>query len=553
MSELIIAVDRARQRVEPHARRQWAAFFQYAPHALVVFIACLGVYFFKELDFLVGDQRLTHGALLFLLVVSTVSVRASQVALPLRVVHRTVFLLFAAYAVAAYPAVSDAYIYESAYSELLWLHGRWLAVVAAAIAWFRPGFGIIPVVIVAWKKHLMAEQFGFPLNATDYYPVAELGLYLSFAIALAPAAETLLSRFASKHDLIDRARATSWSVGEAAFLGAFAIHIANYFYSAVAKITLPGAGPLTWVLENQTHYIMMATWVTGLGPLHSHDLLAIAGHEFMAHFQYLTNAMTVAVQLAALVCIIRIRWAMALTGIYDVTHAIIFVTTSILFWKWMTLNVGLIIALHHLLPRKSPPTPLIVMTVAVTILAPIIFNIAALGWFDTAALNRPSVEAVTADGRHVPVPTTYFLEGSAQMAKTVIGRPFEGHFDEIGVFGKALRSYDIMQRANRCELPTAEESGPSRSFAREPKLEKYFVEHHEYILSHVDENGRFPYNIFPHHNWSNPALYQEFRSLDLRTIVAYRYIIDSLCLSYDGAGGVAEQTQLRGVHKIEVR
>ncbi len=520
----------------------------YLPHAGVVFAAALGVWAFKKAGIFYGDDPLRHGFLLLAITVALAPVKAAKVAMPLRIVHRTVFSLFAVYALAAYPAVSDYYRHDSAYSDLLLSHGRWAALIAAIAAWFRPGFGLIPVMIVAWKKHLLGRQFGFPLNATDYYPVAELALFLTLAIGVAALAEAMMARSGR-----NPAAPGGWSLGEAAFLGAFAIHIANYFFSAIAKITLPGANFLTWVLENETHYIMMATWVIGLGPLQSHELLALAGHEFMARFQIVTNFVTFFGQLAALVCIVRIRWAVVLTGFYDLMHAIIFVTTSILFWKWMTLNLGLILALRTLAPRTAPPLPLIVMTMGVTLLAPMIFNVAFLGWFDTAALNRPSVEAVTAEGRRIKVPTSFFLEGSAEIAKSAIGRPFEGHFDNIGIFGKALHSRELMRAANQCALPVAETSGLAKSFSREPKLERYFIEHHRFILSRLNKKGRFPYTFFPHHSWSNPALYKEFAALDLRTVVAYRYIIDSVCLSYRGKGVVDEDIRLRGVHEIRVR
>ena len=72
------------------------------------------------------------------------------------------------------------------------------------------------------------------------------------------------------------------------------------------------------------------------------------------------------------------------------------------------------------------------------------------------------------------------------------------------------------------------------------------------IMANLDADGHFSYDWFPHHNWSNPALYEDFAALDLRSVVGYRYIIDSICLSYQD-GMVAERLKLRGVHEIPVR
>ncbi|MGB7371242.1 hypothetical protein [Erythrobacter sp.] len=531
------------------ATAAWAASRAYALHAAVVFVACVGVWFVQRQHFLVGDDRWRHPVMLVAIVLLLLPVRSRDVARPLLVTHRTVFLLFTAYWLVSYPAVSEAYWQGDPYHRFLYVEARWVAVAAGVLGWFRPAFGVVPVVLMAWKKHLMAAQFGFPLNATDYYPVAELSLFLTFAVLTAAAGAALVRRFDPPRGWKP---ATDWSLGEAAFLGAFAIHMANYVYSAVAKMTLPGAGPLTWIFENRTHDIMLATWSIGLGPLHGAGPFALGAHEFMAGLTIPINAITVIAQLAGVLALWRIRWGMAITGLYDVLHVIVFVTTSILFWKWMTLNVGLLVALRYLLPRRAPPWPLAIMATGVLILSPLIFRVAWLGWFDTGTLNKVTVEAELADGRRVEVPNVYFLEGSAQMSKSVIGAPFEGHFDDIGVFGKAERGYRQMLRANRCELETADTSGLSRSFERNPRLERYFRRHHDFIMSKAGRDGRFDTWFFPHHNWANPALYHEFARIDLANIRAYHYNVESICFSYDGNGGVDERVQLKGSHEIRV-
>jgi len=527
----------------------WDAVRPYVLHAGVVFAACVGVWFLQSNFFYVGDNPRWHSILLVAVVLVLLPIRSRDVARPLLITHRTIFLLFTAYWIVGYPAVSFAYWQGDAYARFLYLDARWVALAAGLIGWFRPGFGIVPVTLMAWKKHLMADQFGFPLNATDYYPVAELSLYVTLAIGTAAAGGVIARRVPWPEGWRPE---TGWSLGEAAFLGAFAIHMANYFYSAVAKMTLPGAGPLTWILENRTHDIMMATWSIGLGPLHGTGPVALAAHEFMSGLTIPVNAITVLAQLAGLVCLFRIRWGMVTTGLYDVLHVIVFVTTSILFWKWMTLNVGLLVALRYLLPRKAPPWPLAVMSAFVLLLSPLVFRVAWLGWFDTGTLNKVTVEAELEDGRRVEVPNVYFLEGSAQLAKSSIGGKFDGHFEDIGVFGKAERGYEQMLRANECELEVAETSGLAETFARNPKLDRYFRFHHDFIMSQVDEDGRFNTWLFPHHNWSNPVLYRDFAEIDLANVTAYHYVVESICFSYDGDGGVHERVLLKGSHEIRV-
>ncbi|MGR3495263.1 hypothetical protein [Citreimonas sp.] len=518
----------------------------FLPHTLVVLAACLGVWALKKVDFFSGADPSLHLSLLAVLLVALAPLRAAQVDPALRVVMRVVTWLFAFYALAAWPVVTETYLSQSRWGAPLLVWAGPIAVAAAVLATWRPGFGLVPVMLVAWKKHELARLFGFPLNATDYYPVAELGLYLTLGAGLA-AVGARLSRGRGARD---------WSLGEAVFLGGFAIHLANYFWSAVEKTLLPGAGLTGWITGNETVNIMLATQSVGLGPLMAWPWLAEMSRLGMEAAWPVTNALTFAAQALALVAVLRVRWGIWLTVFYDLMHLGIFLTTSILFWKWMTLNAGLVAALavirhNRTGPRRGlPPWPMGLMGVAIILLAPLIFNVARLGWWDSAAINRASVVAVTEDGREVPVPLAFFLEGSAELAKSRVGQPFEGHFHEIGAFGKARLGRDQMNGAAACDLPVADQSGLAESFARNPALERFFRQHHAFALRIAGEDGTFPYFLFPHHNWSTPSLYREFAALDLREIRAYVYRIDSLCLGLSPDGGLTETLRLRGSHVI---
>ena len=171
------------------------------------------------------------------LVLAWSPVRAADVARPLLIVHRTIMLLFAAFAAASYPVFADPYL-QSDFARLVLVEIRWIAPVAAALDWWRPAFGLIPVVMAAWRKDAMRDAFGLKVNATDYYIVAELMIFVTVVIGVVRAAEVLASR--RRPAAPDR----TWSLGQVAFIAAFALHLTNYFYSAVAKMTLPGRRPV---------------------------------------------------------------------------------------------------------------------------------------------------------------------------------------------------------------------------------------------------------------------------------------------------------------------
>jgi hypothetical protein len=57
----------------------------------------------------------------------------------------------------------------------------------------------------------------------------------------------------------------------------------------------------------------------------------------------------------------------------------------------------------------------------------------------------------------------------------------------------------------------------------------------------VKENNSF--YAYPHHMLSNPWMYPEFNKLTIDDIVAYHYVVDSVCL------GLAEGKLVRDVRK----
>ena len=519
----------------------------YLPHANVTLISLLLSSAIIDAGLLSGAHHRVQAAMLTAFILILLPVRASDVSRPLLYVHRTIMILFAAFAAVSYPVFVDEYL-ESDWMRLVLKEIQWIAPVAAVLGWWRPVFGLIPVVMAAWRKDGMEQLFGFTLNATDYYIVAELMIFVCVAIGIVRLADWVRGGRAP-----DARDGETWSLGQVAFVAAFALHLANYFYSAVAKMTLPGAGLFSWALENETHNIMMATAIIGLGPLQGHEWLAKAGLQAMAAAWPVTNWLTLGLQLAALMALFRVNWGIVMTGIYDIMHLAIFVTTGILFWKWMTLNLGLVLALRHLPIRSAPPWPVIAIGVAVLVFSPQLFRIATLGWFDAAANTTPRFEAVLEDGSSVRVPSNFFLEGATQIAKTKFSGFPDGHFEYITVFGKAKRGLDQMRASLTCDLEVGEASGLSERLQSDPRLEAYIRNHHAWIVDAAGDDGYFPYNWFPHHNWANPRVFADFAEVDLRRIVAYRYVLTSECFRHDGEGGIIRTPKLRGEHVIDVR
>ena len=119
----------------------------------------------------------------------------------------------------------------------------------------RPSFAMVPCVYVLMNKDLTRHLFELPwLTRTDYLPVVELGIFMSFGVIAARVLEFGIAR----SQLIRSSRFVqlpdAWSISLALFMISIAVHFGNYFWSAMAKLMLDG-GPLVWVLHNQTHLL----------------------------------------------------------------------------------------------------------------------------------------------------------------------------------------------------------------------------------------------------------------------------------------------------------
>jgi hypothetical protein len=61
-------------------------------------------------------------------------------------------------------------------------------------------------------------------------------------------------------------------------------------------------------------------------------------------------------------------------------------------------------------------------------------------------------------------------------------------------------------------------------------LERFTRLWHRAILAELDANGRLAYDWYPHHIWSDPRRYDDFRDADKRKVVAYRWVRDAVCI-----------------------
>jgi hypothetical protein len=403
---------------------------------------------------------------------------------------------------------------------------RYASLIAVAASMVRPSFAMIPCMYVLVSKDVTQHVLQLPwLTRTDYLPVVELGIFITFGII----AMRLVELGAQRSPLLRPSRFVRFpdarSTSVALLLIATAIHFGNYFWSAMAKMTLDG-GPLVWPLANETQLLTATAYATGHLPLgHSRELSAtvfsVLGEVFVP-----LNIVTLTVQALSVVAITRIRWAMAMTAFYDLTHIVIFLVTGIFFWKWILLNTVLLFSLRSV--KETEFRPIIrVLAPLFVVGGTLVFFAARLGWYESRALNDHYFVAETEAGARYRVPTNYFLGASVTAAQQRLGSLTAPVFPTL-VWATTLNN-GIRRTAERECMSQPMAAKPAYA-GRENQIQRFVQQHHAQITALLDRDGRFPYDWYPHHIWSNPFMFKDFNRLDKRTIVRYWYVVEAKCV-----------------------
>ncbi|MEM1232147.1 MAG: hypothetical protein AAGI15_16535 [Pseudomonadota bacterium] len=392
--------------------------------------------------------------------------------------------------------------------------GPALAALSAVLAWWRPGWALVPVTFVILHKALAASTTGVDLSMTDYQPLLDVALLLCFGAT----ALSLLPAHQRSHAAL------------LLFLCAVAVHFGNYFWSGLEKLRLDGPW-WRWLAHNETSNLLLAAQALGTLPLS--DALATRLYPLIAASDRLLAVVVVASQLACLACISHRGRLIAITLFYDLTHLLIFLLTGILFWKWILLNIAIVLAARTL-PRIALPRREQLALVLLIPCAAGLFYAAKLGWYDTRALVAPRLVAVDSDGQRTAVPSNYFLAASVTAAQHRLTRP-DPLTMGTGTFGNAAS--DARRRAAEADCPALVTRAGDEGVAR---FAAFLQQHHRFVLSRLDPAGRLAYDRYPHHIFSSPGRYPELPRLDLRRIERYELTFDALCLEHDGTGFAPE-------------
>jgi hypothetical protein len=421
-------------------------------------------------------------------------------------------------------------------SESVWVWAAYSTmIVSAVVSWYRPVF-LLAVGYYLWWLRQVAEKittlpFTSSLDIIVLYDISALfvACLLVWSLVRIGLQGLLGRRFRdvsaslTKYEPIDS--------GDVIPLLCFVLIVANYYYSSLAKITLDG-GIFSWISQNNIAHIYTVA--------RDNQQLLWAELPYLPDlvFQLLNGGklplaiIMILFQLFAVFSFLNRKWLIATFIFLDLSHLGIFLLVGANFASWFALNLALIAAARKL-PDSTFSLKNFICFGLLILLIPRVVFVARLGWYDTLANNKTFFEAIHRDGQRTRVPTTFFGFYSYPLGHMSFGHP-PGRYVTTRTNGGTYRA-DDRKRAMECAYSEDGMQSPFANRWRPEALTRFIRENHRQAVKARSRAIQMPERWYPHHFWSAPSIARAFDAVDLRKIVAYELIIESVCLNPESA------------------
>ena len=407
--------------------------------------------------------------------------------------------------------------------------GLWVVALASTIGCLRvPSLAIIPPTYLVWSALAAGKVTGLPhANILDIVPLAEVSITLGLGLAIQRIFDW--SRTQPWPGFLRADDATAQRFARITLWLAICVHLANYFWSAVAKFQLPGP-PFAWVRYNNPSYIYLAAL--------DDDHVFFQAYHGLTHFlllllnktYLLSNLLVFCAQgLAIAGLFLPRRLLLVLLILFDGMHLSIAIAAGANFWPWILLNLAIAAVVAHK-DYRQPEWPIALACSLFIVISPKLAEVAYLGWYDSGANNKITVLAEDRNGGRYYVSPNFFTFYSYPFAHMDYGIPQPETAFTTGHPNGGAYSLDMMQAGHRCDV-AALTRGNAELPPPDPGLGPFIVNYMGLARSFSQHAGIFPYNLYPHHFYERWSLMAPFDVVDKNQVVAYIYRRESVCLS----------------------
>jgi hypothetical protein len=418
-------------------------------------------------------------------------------------------------------------LFDGGPGVIFFRYAAMVAIVAGIIGWRRPAFLVALFGFYEMYRFLLGQLSEIRVVKTDFGSMLDTGSFalvgtLTVFAICSPWVAARIPMLARWHERVGR-EALAKNSTLLIWSGAVGAHLANYFYSGLAKLQSGWPEPWTWLLHNPTQTSILMGLERGDNLLWAYPGLLNLIWQVFVHFTLPLNAVVLGAQLLSPAASVGRRTLLTFTVFFDLFHVVVWFTLGAIFQYWVVVNLLIFASARHL-GIKNFTNPMRVVMSGMTLAAPLFFYVNHLGWLDAAKLASPQFLAHTRDGRTVEIPGPFYGIFSYNIAQ---GRVYAPH----GAFPN-------WQAGNHKTLKTWRDGrvcGPMRALKQKQyaSLEavKNMVQRTDvFARQHPWYKNSNLYYFFPQHMLPNPARYVDFNRLSIDDIVSYTYRVDSVCL-----------------------
>ena len=423
-------------------------------------------------------------------------------------------------------------------------YGDLPAILFALIAIRRPVFLMLPSVHVIAAREMVGNISGVSMSFHDIYYLCDAGFLFAFGIVLL----NFLNR---------KKKYTSEQVKMAYQMMAYVaigVHLANYFWSGIAKLRLDG-GPFGWLLENDISQLFIVALYKGVAFLYAPSQFVQFVYDVLSVGNVFFNGFVLLIQLLSIVFVLRVSWLRASSLIFDFFHVTVYVIAGILFWPWIWMNLTILFAMAKARNEHIYPLSKLVACVTILLGGLNLFHTAFLAWYDVRDSRFVLLQAKTlGSDEWVNVPIAYIGTHAYSFSYGALDRGVrENHFPP-NIPGMSYVAEEL--RANGdCVVPPVDESKVETEDEAKERLERaerFVSAIHKDFLDDMKLYGKYSYYFRLHHHQSNPMVYKEFHGIDPREIEYFKVITRSACLDMV-EGRVVDKVVNEDEHIIKVR
>jgi len=385
-------------------------------------------------------------------------------------------------------------------------HLKILGGVFALLSLRAPLLGVLPVLSFSILKHRDDIIFGTITTSTDYISVVQFCIFLTMC--------TFLLKLVKKETYNEKN----------IFFISILFFFAAYFKSGLGKIILKPY--FSWIISNPTFSILeRAQYLRCFPPAVFNETLSSYIILVLQKSNTVLNIMALLIELSPLLIIIYPNLLKKIIPVYILFHFTVYMLTGVFFFKWI---IFLMIVYFFLQTKKLNMNYISKYTRVYVLIFFIVFSlkdfsgsgfkILNLSWFDSPAVNRISIYAVTETSRDL-ITNNFWLSRSFSILANRYSSAFNNRFPSSSEGPQELSENKLyLLKKIKPTLLSSDENLNSYRI----RLSQELLAIHSYY-----EKSSYPiwiYNFFPHHVTSLGFPSSFLKDIPLKNILFYEVI-----------------------------